>query len=109
MDGFTAFLIVVLLAGLALMAMGPIRAVRDERLFAAEERRWSESCGFPSEVHRVYRHPRMAQVDGSRLRRLGYEEEFRGMVRGAWGRHLEVIWRAVGPPAQRPGEQAGQG
>ena len=108
MDGLTAVLVVVLLAGLALIALGPVRAVQDERRFAGEERRWSEAASFPSEVHRVYRHPRMVQVDGWRLRHLGYEEEARGMVRGAWGRRLEVIWRPAGPPAE-PGEPGGQG
>jgi hypothetical protein len=99
MDGLTAVLVVVLLAGLALIALDPIRAVHDERFFAGEERRWSNLGSFPSEVHRVYQHPRMVQVDGWRLRHLGYEEEARGMVRGAWGGRLEVVWRAAGPPA----------
>ena len=106
MDGLTAVLVVGLLAGLAgtaifaaLIALDPIRAVQDERFFAGEERRWLNLGSFPSEVHRVYRHPRMVQVDGWRLRHLGYEEEVRGMVRGAWGGRLEVVWRAAGPPA----------
>ncbi len=102
MDGPTAVLAAVLLAGLVLIAIRPIRAVRDERFFAAEERGWSESGSFPAEVHRVYRHPRMVEVDGLRLRQLGYAVEERGMVRGAWGRHLEVLWRATGPPAWYP-------
>jgi hypothetical protein len=110
MDGLTAVLVVVLLAGLAgtaisaaLIALDPIRAVQDERFFDGGERRWSNLGSFPSEVHRVYRHPRMVQVDGWRLRHLGYEEEARGMVRGAWGGRL-----AGGRPAgELPSELVG--
>ena len=98
----TALLVVVILAVLALMVVGPIRAVREDRDYAAEERTWLEGGHFPARVERLYRSPRLILTDGTRLRALGYELEQRRMARGDWGRVLVVVWRAAGPPAAAP-------
>ena len=96
----TALLALVIVAILALIAVGPIRAVREDRGYALEERGWLASGRFPNEVEREYRHPRLILTDGTRLRELGYELGERRKVRGAWGRLQAVTWRAVGPPAK---------
>jgi hypothetical protein len=96
----TALLAVVIVALLALIAVGPIRAVREDRGYALEEKGWLTAGRFPAQVEREYRHPRLILTDGTRLRELGYELGERRKVRGAWGRLQAVTWRAVGPPAQ---------
>jgi hypothetical protein len=96
----TALLAVVIVALLALIAVGPIRAVREDRGYAIAERGWLADGRFPAQVERVYRHPRLVLTDGARLRELGYELGERRRARGAWGRVLVVVWRAVGPPAK---------
>jgi hypothetical protein len=95
----TALLALVMVAILALIAVGPIRAVREDRGYALEERGWLASGRFPNEVEREYRHPRLILTDGTRLRELGYELGERRKVRGAWGRLQAVTWRAVSTPA----------
>jgi hypothetical protein len=96
----TVLLVVAILAVLGLIAVGPVRAVREDRGYAAEERGWLEGGRFPAEVERVYRHGRLILTDGARLRELGYELRQRRMVRSEWGRVPEVVWRAVSPPAK---------
>ena len=103
----TALLVLALLACLALMLVGPLRAVRDEQAFSAEERGWASSKRFPEEVERIYRSPRMVTVDGLRLRELGYEQVEHGLRRTSWGRRLAVRWQAVRPPARAPEASAG--
>ncbi|MGP8160875.1 MAG: hypothetical protein ACLQGJ_06590 [Candidatus Dormibacteria bacterium] len=95
----TVLLVVAILAVLGLIALGPVRAVREDRGYAAEERGWLEGGRFPAEVERVYRHGRLILTDGARLRELGYELKQRRMVRSEWGRVPEVVWGAVSPPA----------
>ena len=102
----TALLAVVIVALLALMAVGPIRAVREDRGYALEEQGWLASGRFPTEVEREYRHPRLILTDGTRLRELGYELGERRKVRGTWGRLQAGTWRAVGTPA-KPDETGG--
>ena len=98
----TVLLAVVILTVLALIALGPIRAVREDRRLAAEERGWLEGGQLPARVERRYRNPRLILTDGTRLRALGYELEQRRTARGDWGRVLVVVWRASGPPAGDP-------
>ena len=95
----TGLLVVVILLLGALIAVGPILAVREERRLAAEERGWLQAGRFPAQVERVYRHPRLILTDGSRLRLLGYELVERRVARGPWARVLVAVWRAAGPPA----------
>lgn len=97
----TALLALAIGVLVALIAVGPIRAVREDRAYAAEERGWLDSGRFPVEVERLYRNSRLILTDGARLRQLGYAEAKRRRVRGPWGRILEVRWRAAGPPARR--------
>ena len=99
-DLITVLLAAAVLAILGLMLVRPLSAVREDRGYAAEERAWLTGGRFPSEVERVYRHPRLLLTDGDRLRELGYELARRRMVRGSWGRFPEVIWRAAVPPAK---------
>jgi len=99
-DLVTILLAAAILAILALIMVRPVRAVREDRGYAAEERAWLTAGRFPAEVERVYRHPRLLLTDGDRLRELGYELARRRMVRGSWGRFPEVIWRAAVPPAK---------
>ena len=98
----TALLALVIVAILALIAVGPIRAVREDRGYALEEQAWLAGGRFPAEVERECRHPRLILTDGARLRELGYELGERRAVRGAWGRLQVVTWRAAGPPALTP-------
>jgi hypothetical protein len=95
----TALLSLVIVGILALIAAGPIRAVREDRRHAAEERGWLATGRFPAEVERLYRRPGLILTDASRLRELGYDVGERRTVRGAWGRLQAVTWRAMGPPA----------
>ncbi len=103
----TLLLVAALLAIVALIMVRPIRAVREDRSYAAEERAWLSAGRFPAEVERVYRHPRLLLTDGDRLRDLGYELARRRMIRGSWGRFPEVIWRAAEPPAQPEAQPPG--
>jgi hypothetical protein len=96
----TLLLAAAILAIVALILVRPVRAVREDRGYAAEERGWLTAGRFPAEVERVYRHPRLFLTDGDRLRELGYELARRRMVRGTWGRFPEVIWRAAVPPSK---------
>jgi hypothetical protein len=96
----TALLAAAFVAILALTAVGPIRAVREDRRHAAEERGWLATGRFPAEVERLYRRPGLILTDAPRLRELGYDLGERRKVRGAWGRLQEVTWQAVGPPAK---------
>jgi hypothetical protein len=96
----TLLLAAAILAIVALILVRPVRAVREDRGYAAEERGWLTAGRFPAEVERVYRHPRLFLTDGDRLRALGYELARRRMVRGTWGRFPEVIWRAAVPPSK---------
>jgi hypothetical protein len=96
----TALPVAALVAILALIVAGPIRAVREDRHNAAEERRWVATGRFPAQVERVYRRPGLLLTDAQRLGELGYELGERRRVRGAWGRLQEVTWRAAGPPAK---------
>jgi hypothetical protein len=102
----TALLAVVIVAILAFMAVGPIRAVREDRDYALEERGWLATGRFPAEVEREYRQPRLVLTDGTRLRELGYEVGERRTVRGVWGRLQAVTWRATRPPG-KPDETTG--
>lgn len=95
----TVLLVAAALAVLALIAVPPVRAVREDRGYASEEHGWLEDGHFPAEVRREYRHSRLILTDGARLRELGYEPKQRRMVRAEWGRIPEVLWRAAGPPA----------
>jgi hypothetical protein len=106
-DLITALLVAAIVAILALIVVGPIRAVREDRGHALEERGWLAAGRFPAEVERVYRHPRLVLTDGTRLRELGYEVSRRRRVRGPWGRISAVDWRAARPPAKP--EEAGAG
>ena len=99
-DLITALLVAAIVAILALIVVGPIRAVREDRGYALEEKGWLTAGRFPAQVEREYRHPRLILTDGTRLRELGYELGERRKVRGAWGRLQAVTWRAVGPPAK---------
>jgi hypothetical protein len=105
-DLVTVLLAAAVVVILALILVRPVRAVREDRGYAAEERAWLSAGRFPAEVERVYRHPRLLLTDGDRLRELGYDLARRRMVRGTWGRFPEVIWRAAVPPAQ-PAAPAG--
>jgi hypothetical protein len=96
----TALLVAAFVAILALTVVGPIRAVRQDRSHAAEERGWLATGRFPAEVERAYRRPGLILTDAPRLQALGYDVGERRKVRGAWGRIQEVTWRAVGPPAK---------
>jgi len=97
----TVLLVLVIVGILALIAAGPIRAVREDRGYALEEQawlagghlppRWCANTATPTDPH-----------DGARLRELGYEVGERRTVRGAWGRLQAVTWRAAGPPAGAP-------
>ena len=101
----TALLLAAALAIVALIAVSPIRAVREDRGYALEEQAWLAGGNLPPVVEREYRHPRLILTDGTRLRELGYEMGERRTVRGAWGRLQAVTWRTAGPPG-RPGETA---
>ena len=96
----TLLLAVAIVALAALIVLLPLRAVRDDRDYAAEERAWVDGGRFPAEVERTYRQPRLILTDGDRLSQLGYQLVERRRVRGTWGRLLEVRWRATGPPAR---------
>ena len=98
----TALLLAAALAIVALIAVSPIRAVREDRGYALEEQAWLAGGNLPPVVEREYRHPRLILTDGTRLRALGYELEQRRTARGDWGRVLVVVWRASGPPAGDP-------
>jgi hypothetical protein len=98
----TALLVLLALALLGLIVLGPFRAVREDRRLAAAERGWLESAHFPARVERRYRNPRLILTDGTRLRALGYDLEQRRTARGNWGRVLVVVWRAARPPAGAP-------
>jgi hypothetical protein len=101
----TVLLLLAIVAVLGLIAVGPIRAVREDRAYAAEERGWLAGGHFPAEIERVYRHSRVLVTDAARLNELGYGLKRRRRVRGPWGRLTAVAWRAVDPPAQ-PAEAA---
>lgn len=96
----TGLLVVVTLLVLGLIVVGPVRAVREDRRLAAEERGWLEADQFPAKVERVYRQTRSIITDGPRLRELGYEPVVHHKARGAFGRVHEVVWEAVSPPAR---------
>ncbi|MGO8685845.1 MAG: hypothetical protein ACLQT7_01480 [Candidatus Dormibacteria bacterium] len=98
----TAVLAVVIVATVALLAVGPLRAVREDRRYAAEERRWQADGTPPDRVERQYRNPRLILTDGARMRSLGYQLEERRMARGDWGRVLVAVWRATSPPQDLP-------
>ncbi|MGD0448309.1 MAG: hypothetical protein ABSB36_06785 [Candidatus Dormibacteria bacterium] len=98
----TVLLVLVIVGLLALIAAGPIRAVREDRGYALEEQAWLAGGHLPAKVVREYRHSRLILTDGARLRELGYEVGERRTVRGAWGRLQAVTWRAAGPPAGAP-------
>jgi hypothetical protein len=95
----TALLALAIVGILAIIVAGPIRAVREDRGYALEERGWLAAGGLPSKVEREYRHARLILTDGIRLRELGYELAERRTVRGAWGRLQAITWRAVRAPA----------
>ncbi len=102
----TALLVAVTLLLLGLIVVGPIRAVREDRRLAAEERGWLEADQFPAKVERVYRGTRSILTDGPRLRELGYEPVVHHKARGSFGRVREVVWEAASPPARpRSGAQ----
>jgi hypothetical protein len=96
----TGLLLAAAAAILALIAAGPIRAVREDRGYALEEQAWLASGRFPARVVREYRHARLILTDATRLRELGYELAERRTVRGAWGRLQAVTWRAASAPAR---------
>ncbi|MGA8015662.1 MAG: hypothetical protein WCB85_07070 [Candidatus Dormiibacterota bacterium] len=96
----TALLVAVTLFLLGLIVAGPIRAVREDRRLAAEERGWLEADQFPAKVERVYRGTRSILTDGPRLRELGYEPVVHHKARGSFGRVREVVWEAASPPAR---------
>ena len=98
----TVVLVLVGVAGLGLMALGPVRAVREDRRFAEEERRWQAGGSLPARVERHYRNPRLILTDGARMRALGYELEERRTARGDWGRVLVAVWRAASRPPDAP-------
>jgi hypothetical protein len=100
----TVLLVAATLLVLGLILAGPIRAVREDRRLAAEERGWLEADQFPAKVERVYRRTRSIITDGPRLRELGYEPVVHHRARGSFGRVHEVVWEAASPPARpRPG------
>jgi len=80
----TALLVAAFVAILALTVVGPIRAVRQDRSHAAEERGWLATGRFPAEVERAYRRPGLILTDAPRLQALGYDVGERRKVRGAW-------------------------
>jgi hypothetical protein len=98
----TVLLVLVIVGILALIAAGPIRAVREDRGYALEEQAWLAGGRLPAKVEREYRHSRLILTDGTRLRALGYELGEQRTARGDWGRVLVVVWRAAGPPAGAP-------
>jgi hypothetical protein len=95
----TVVLVLVIVGALVLIVLGPIRAVREDRRLAEEERGWLDAGRFPARLERVYNNPRMMVTDAPRLRALGYEEVGRRRARGDWGRVLVVTWRAAAPPS----------
>jgi len=103
----TALLAAAFVAMLALTAVGPIRAVREDRRHAAEERGWLATGRFPAEVERLYRRPGLILTDAPRLRELGYDLGERRTVRGAWGRLQAITWRAASAPANSEEKPAG--
>ena len=105
----TLLLAVVIVALVALIVLPPLRAVREDRDYAVEERTWLDGGKFPAEVERIYRQPRLLLTDGGRLSQLGYQLVERRRVRGPWGRLLAARWRATGPPARPAQAPAGDG
>jgi hypothetical protein len=103
----TGLLLAAAVAILALIAAGPIRAVREDRGYALEEQAWLASGRLPAQVEREYRHPRLILTDGTRLRELGYELAERRTVRGAWGRLQAVTWRVASAPSKAEETQDG--
>ena len=96
----TVLLSVLVVLLLVAILLPPLRAVRQDRSFADEERGWLAAESFPTRVQRVYRPARLVMTDGARLRELGYVRADQHMARTSWGRVLVVEWQAAAPPAR---------